>query len=339
VSDGLWITEAEVVELIDLAEAITALERGLRLEAAGEARNMVKAHLSWAPKHDLHAVGGSLEGAGLVGTKTWCHTPAGATPLLLLFEAETGSLAAIIEAFALGQLRTSAVSAVATDHLAAPGADRLGIAGTGKQALGQVAAVAAVRPIGHVAVYGRDPQRRAQFAARVEAELALAASETASATELAEGASVITLVTRASQPFLGAAVPEPGTHINAVGAIAPDRIEFEPALLDRCATVAVDSRAQAEQLSRELMDHYGQPGPAWAGVATLATLVAAGRGRPDGADLTLFKALGMGVSDLTLGLACLERARAAGLGRPLPQPVRCRPRLQTADPIAKGTTP
>jgi ornithine cyclodeaminase len=343
VSDALWITEADVVGLVTLGEAVAALERGLALEAAGQARNMVKAHLSWQPKHDLHAVGASLEGAGLVGTKTWCHTPGGATPLLLLFDAATGALAAVIEAFALGQLRTSGISGVATDRLATPGTARLGIAGTGKQALAQVAAVAAVRPVEHVAVYGRDPERRQRFAARIESELGLAATTTGSAAEMADGATILTLVTRAAEPFLTAAMPGEGTHVNAVGAIAPDRIEFEPALLDRCAVVAVDSPPQAERLSRELIDHYGPPGPAWSAVTPLSTLVADGARRPDGADLTLFKALGMGISDLTLGLTCLERARAAGVGRPLPQPVRAQPRLRaqvlgTPSALAKGTT-
>jgi alanine dehydrogenase len=336
VSEAVWITEAEVVDLLDLPEAVTALERGLSLEAAGQARNMVKTHLSWAPKHDLHAIGASLEGDGLVGTKTWCHTPGGATPLLLLFHAADGALAAVIEAFALGQMRTSGISAVATDRLAAPDASHLGIAGTGKQALGQVAAVAAVRSIEHVAVYGRDAERRQRFAALVESELDIAASAVGSVAEMVDGASVLTLVTRADAPFLAAGMPVAGTHINAVGAIAPDRIEFEPALLDRCAVVAADSPAQAQRLSRELMDHYGPPGPAWEAVTPLSALVAAAAGRPDGADLTLFKALGAGISDVTLGRTILDRARKAGLGRPIPQPSRVRPRLRASTAPAKG---
>ena len=326
--EAIWITEADVVELIDLADAVSALERGLALEAHGQAQNMVKTHLPWAPKHDLHALGASLEGAGLVGTKTWCHTPGGATPLLLLFDSATGALRAIVEAFALGQLRTSGVSGVATDRLAAPGASRLGIVGTGKQALGQVAGVAAVRPIEHVAVYSRDEARRTAFAALVESELGLAATAAASVAAAVDGADIVTLVTRATEPFLTRHMPAPGTHINAVGAIAPDRVEFEPALLARCDTVAADSPTQAQQLSRELLDHFGPPGPAWSAVIPLSALVAAQTSRPAGADLTLFKALGMGISDLTLGLACLERATEAGLGRPVPQPARARPRLR-----------
>jgi len=57
---------------------------------------------------------------GVVGTKTWAHTEGGANPLLILFDAANGQLMAVIEAFALGQLRTAAISGLATRWLAAP---------------------------------------------------------------------------------------------------------------------------------------------------------------------------------------------------------------------------
>jgi ornithine cyclodeaminase len=298
---------------------------------------MVKTHLGWSPGRDLHALGASLHGAGLVGTKTWTHTPQGATPLLVLFNSDDGSLVAIIEAFALGQLRTSGISAVAADHLADPTADRLGIIGTGKQALGQVAAVAAVRPIKSVQVFSRDPDRRGAFAERVHSALGLAATAVESVEEAVADAGVVTLVTRATEPFLDAAMLRPGTHVNAVGAIAEDRMEFNPAVLDRCGVVAVDSLPQAKKLSRELMEHYGPDEAAWSEVIPLHSLVASHARRPEGADLTLFKALGMGISDVTLGLACLEGARQRELGRHLPHPTRAQPRLRPRDHLAKGS--
>src|SRR6185437_8817805 len=96
----LWIREAEVTSLLDMGEAIAALEAGLKLEAAGAAENMVKTHAVWGGGHTLHAIGAIFPEAGFVGTKTWAHA-GGANPLLLLFDAHDGQLKAIIEAFAL----------------------------------------------------------------------------------------------------------------------------------------------------------------------------------------------------------------------------------------------
>src|SRR5207302_797705 len=139
-------------------------------EARGGATNMAKTHVAWGDGATLHAIGAVFAKEQFAGTKTWAHSKGGATPLLILFDSETGSLKAIIEAFALGQLRTASTSGVATNWLAANDADDFAMIGTGKQALTQVAAVVAVREIKRIRVFGRNEERREQLAARVKQE-------------------------------------------------------------------------------------------------------------------------------------------------------------------------
>jgi alanine dehydrogenase len=332
-SAPLWISEAEVVALMDMAGAIAALDRGLALEAGGGAQNMVKTHALWDGHNTLHAIGATVPGAGFVGTKTWAHTEGGATPLLILFDSHDGSLKAVIEAFALGQLRTGGISGVATRVLAAPEADDMALIGTGKQAITQLAAVAAVRKLRRVRVFGRDAERRAAFVARVRRTLDLPAAEAASIEAAVAGASIVTLVTRATTPFLTAAMVTRGAHINAVGAITPERAEFAPDLLARCGVVAADNVTQVRNLSREFQEHYGADEAAWSTVAPLSALVAAGKARPASADLTMFKAMGMGISDLSLGIEIYRAASARSLGKKLPTPERATPRLKPAAPM------
>src|SRR5215470_12211097 len=195
-ADAIWITEAEVVQLLDLKEAIAALEGALREEARGEAQNMTKTLLQYG-KNNLHAIGAKL--GNLVGTKTWTHTQGGTCPLLLLWSAEDGSLAAVIEAFALGNLRTGGISGVAADWMARKDARVMALAGTGKQALAQVGTMLAVRPIERLQVYSPRPESRAEFAKKVREEFAIEAVACASAPEACRGAHIVTLVTRASQ--------------------------------------------------------------------------------------------------------------------------------------------
>ena len=335
--EALWISEREVSELVGMAEAITALESGLRLEAQGQARNMVKTHANFGAHDTLHAIGAAFEGAGFVGTKTWAHTAGGAAPLLILFDSRSGALKAIIEAFALGQLRTGAASGLASDWLAAEEAGDMALIGTGKQALTQLAAVAAVRRLARVRIFGRDAERRRAFTARVRAELGLAAEEAPSVEAAVEGAAIVTLVTRSTEPFLFSAMVAKGAHVNAVGAIVPERAEFEPALIDRCAVVAADNVAQVRNLSREFRQRFGEREEGWASVKPLSALIAAGARRPAGADLTLFKAMGMGISDLALGIEIYRRARAGGLGRALPARVAAAPRLASNSPARRAS--
>lgn len=323
----LWITEGEVVSLLNLREAIAALEHGLRREACGEAVNMAKTHATWGSGNTLHAIGATFTSAGFVGTKTWAHTEAGATPLLILFNSETGALKAVIEAFALGQMRTGGISGVATRWLAAPDADELAIIGTGKQALLQVAAVAAVRPLKRVRVYSPTAVHRAQFMDRLRTAFSFVIVEAQSVRDAVADAPVITLVTRATQPFLTADMVSKGVHINAVGAIVPGRVEFAQDIFPRCGRVVVDSLESVQELSREFRDYYGTGKSNWDEVIPLCALVAAQQTRPGDCDLTLFKAMGMGVSDLAVGIELYERAVRQGVGRSFAHPQRVTPRL------------
>jgi len=98
--------------------------------------------------------------------------PGGTCPLLLLWSAEDGSLVAVIEAFALGNLRTGGISGVAADWMAGKDARVMAIVGTGKQALAQVGTMLAVRPIEELRIYSpaktrarRSPQKLARSSA------------------------------------------------------------------------------------------------------------------------------------------------------------------------------
>jgi len=316
----LWITEADVAALLDLRGAIAALERGLAAEARGAALDMPKTHVRWGSGNTLHAIGASSADDAVAGTKTWTHTAGGATPLLILFDADTGALRAVIEAFALGQLRTAAVSAVATRRLADADADELALIGTGKQALAQVAAVRAVRPLRVLRVYSPSAAHRRSLAERVRARFGLEVRDAGSVAEAVDGSPIVTLATRAREPFLYADMLARGAHVNAIGAITPDRMEFSPDCLARCAVVAADSVPAVQRLSREFQEHFGRSGD-WSTVLPLCR-VPAGVRRGAETDVTLFKAMGMGLSDLAVGIDVVARAHAAGRGRPFAPPAQ-----------------
>ncbi len=327
---ALWIGEAEVAELIDMREAIAALLAGLLGEARGEAQNMTKTHVAWE-RGTLHAIGAAFPREGIVGTKTWAHTEGGANPLLVLYDSANGALLAVIEAFVLGQLRTGAASGVATRLMAAEDADELALVGTGKQALAQVAAVAAVRRLRRVSVFGRDAERRRRFAARVREELGLECVEAQSLAEAARDAPIVTTVTRARQAFLVSSMVARGAHVNAVGAIVPEGAEVAADVIARCDELVADSPAQARKLSRELGDPFGADEASWSRLISLAERAASGRPRSEAADVTLFKSLGMGVSDLSLGIEVYRRAVGRGMGRLIPHPEKAVPRLLSGE--------
>jgi len=313
----LWVSEADVLALMDMGNAISALKRGLLLEARGQALNMTKTHISWGQGSTLHAIGAVFPNAGFVGTKTWAHTSQGASPLFILFDSNNGSLRAVIEAFGLGQLRTGAISGIATERLASEEADEFAIIGTGKQAMTQVRAVLAVRHIRRIHVFGRNQERRAQFTAQVQKEFGVEAVSEGTIEAAVRNAAIITLVTRAKEPILDASMIAHGTHINAVGAIVPGNFELARDVLERADLVVVDSGSQARKLSSELIEFCGQEEFRWAKLRSLADIMESGNLRSPNSDLTIFKSLGMGISDLSLAIELYEKAVKIGKGRDL----------------------
>jgi ornithine cyclodeaminase len=323
----LWITEADVTSLLALPEAIDALERILAMEARGEAASMPKTHLMVGTNDAMHAIGGAVKGAGLCGTKTWVNLGGKSQTVLVLFSLEDGALRAVIEATALGQMRTAAVTGVGTRRLAPEGADELAVIGSGKQALPQAAACAAVRGIKHLRVYSRRAEAREAFAAAARQELGLKVTAARTIEEAVRDAPIVTLITNATEPFFTAAMAARGSHINAMGAIVPARIEFTQDIFPRCAVIAVDTVVGVRELSSEFRQRFGEDEAAWAAVRPISEIIAQNVTRPAGADLTLFKAMGMGLSDLALGIEILARAEKRGGAHRLPERIRIPPRL------------
>jgi ornithine cyclodeaminase len=321
----VWISEQQIVSLMNLSGAIEALEQGLRQQASGAARNMGKTHVAWGG-NNLHAIGAVFQDAGIVGTKTWAHTDGGACPLLILFDSENGQVKAILEAFALGQMRTGGICGVATKWLSRPDAEVLALIGTGKQALAQLAAVAVVRRLKLVRVFSPTPERRRAFVERAREKFDIEIVEAQSVEGAVADAPIVTTVTRATEAFLPASALARGTHVNAVGAITEERIELGNDVFSRCTCAVVDDLDAAKRLSTEFARAYGTR-DGWAEVKPLCDVIAQGRRRAESDDITVFKAMGMGVSDLALGLRLYALAMEARLGAPLPQPRREPPRL------------
>jgi alanine dehydrogenase len=317
----IWVTETEVEELLTLEEAIDVLAASYRLQAEGSAQSMKRAYLRNG-NSILHAVGGMVGGEGACGTKTWTYTPGGAAPLLILFSLEDGGVKGVVEAFALGQMRTAATSGLGTRVLARGEASTLGLLGTGKQAFEQARAVACVRPIERIQLFGRDAGRRQALAARLRDAVDVEVTESADVAEAVAGADIVTAVTRAAEPIVAGEMLAPGMHVNAVGAIVPSRRELDESAVGRADVIVADSVEQARGDAGELRAADAAGLLDWETVRGLDAIVDAPTEALRGEeDITLFKTLGVGLSDVALGLEILRRAAGGKAGIPLP--VRC----------------
>jgi ornithine cyclodeaminase/alanine dehydrogenase-like protein (mu-crystallin family) len=141
----------------------------------------------------------------------------------VLFDAGTLAPIALLDGIALTNLRTPAVSALAVRRLAAADASRLVVFGRGPQARAHADAVAAVRPIRHVELLGRDAADRDALVA---------------------AADVICCCTTAREPLFDGALVADHATVVAIGSHEPDARETDDALAAR-ATIVVESRTSA----------------------------------------------------------------------------------------------
>ncbi len=166
---------------------------------------------------------------------------------VLLFDPAGGAPVALIHAGEITAIRTAAASAAATDVLARPDASVLALLGYGEQALTHARALAKVRTLTDIRIWGRSPEKAGALAAALRAELGLAARPAASSREAARGADLICAVTAAAEPILFGADVADGAHVNLVGSSHAGPREADDALVARSRVFADHRQGVLEQ--------------------------------------------------------------------------------------------
>ena len=259
----------------------------------------------------LNLMAASAPSLGICGHKAYF----GGCAYVSLFSLEESRLLALIEASTLGAIRTGAASGVATKYLARPDAATVGIIGTGRQAKTQLLAMAAVRSLQSVRVFGRDEERRTAFAGEMAEVLSCTVQATDSAEACVRDADIVIAATKASDPVVFGDWLSPGTHVNAIGANGYARRELDDVAVLRASLVATDQRDQARTEARELIDLAEAGKLDWANVVELGALVQGEiAGRAQDSDITLFKSLGIALEDIAFAKLIYDRAVAAGAG-------------------------
>jgi alanine dehydrogenase len=317
----LILSEQDARALVGVEDAIAAVEQTFLAMAQGQARNypVVREVLGYQD-----AVFGVKTGADtaapLLGLKAggyWPHNAArGLTnhqSATVLFDPDTGRAKAVVSANYLTGVRTGAASAIATRYLSRPDSSVLAIVGTGVQAVYQLKATLAVRPIRRVRAWNPSPGKLRDFGRIVE-ELGLAFEPQPGPREAVAEADVVITVTPSQRPVIEHGWLRPGTHVSAMGADTKGKQELAAALV-AAAAVVVDEPAQAVSI--------GECQPAFAaGLITMSDLrgtlgeVIAGRcqGRGSDSEITLFDGTGVALQDLAVADLAVRLASARGVG-------------------------
>jgi thiomorpholine-carboxylate dehydrogenase len=234
----LILDEAAVRSLLRLDELIPAMATALTDLSRGKVVQPMRVMMP-VGEHGgflglMPAYGGAL-GAKLV---TFYPNNQGVPThhaLILLFRPETGEPLVTMDGRLITELRTAAVSAVATKLLARPEASVLAILGAGVQARSHLEAMRLVRAFREIRVWS--PRNARAFARQFGVHAA------GSAAEAVRGADVVVVATTSQVPVLHGEWLSPGTHVNAVGAPRPTWRELSRARRRRASPVTSSPRA------------------------------------------------------------------------------------------------
>ena len=295
--------------------AIEAVEDAFRRLADGSAQFHSRQRLHLSGNSYLHYMAAADGTGGYMGMKIYTSSREGLRFLIPLFQAKTGELLALIEASYLGQMRTGAASGVATKLLARRDARRVGIIGTGLQARTQIEAVAAVRKIERVRVFGRDPERRQRFAREMSEKLSVPVEVAVSVEEALHEADIAITSTTASKPVVEARWLRAGTHINAIGANFPEKAELDADAVNRADVIFADSREQSKLEAGDLIQAFEGDYSRWNDVKELSDLISERvEGRTSPEQITLFKSNGIAIEDVVTAGRVYELALQRGIG-------------------------
>ncbi|HEY2508882.1 MAG TPA: ornithine cyclodeaminase family protein [Streptosporangiaceae bacterium] len=326
-ADLLVLSAADVHAVLGYSECAAAMRGSLMALASGQAQQPLRTVLSPHGASGLMALmpshqAGTSDSDPVYGLKAICIVPANPAigldthqGVVLLSAGQTGEPLALLNASAVTEIRTAAVSVVATDLLARPDADTVAVIGTGVQARAHILALDLARPLSEFRVAGRTPDRAAAFAGQLAARTRAPIRACVSAHEAVADAGIIVTATSSAQPVLDRDWIAPGAHINAVGACLPHMRELDTATVAGAALFA-DRRdsvlAESGDYLLAAADGAVTPDHIRAELGELLLRTAAGRTSPQ--QITIFESLGLAVEDLAAAVCAYRTAMGAGVG-------------------------
>jgi len=278
-----YFEEAKVRGLLRIPELIAAMRRVLAEFSSGKWQQPVRGVLSQQGGFfGVMPASGESMGIKMVtfypkNTKLPTHMA-----VIALFDPKTGEPLALMDGRYITEMRTAAVSAVATDALASRDAKVLTLLGAGVQAHAHLEVLPHVRQFQEIRVWNHHPEKAERFAE----EHGIKAMPLEAAVRDAD---VVVTATSAREPILKGEWLKPGAHVNAVGASRPDWRELDDAAMRN--VVIVDSYEGARKESGDVILSGATP------FAELGEILNGTKAVEPGAT-TIFKSLGMAVEDV-----------------------------------------
>ena len=308
IPDVLILSRRDIAALMRPRDYLEAVEAGFLAAATGRADTPAPMHMT-AEGGAFHAKGSALAGDdAIVALKLNGNFPgnpqARGLPTIqgaiLLCDAETGSLLAVMDSIEITLRRTAAASALAARLFASPDAHTLTICGCGDQGRAHAEAMSQVREFTCGFAWDSDRDKAERFAKEMSAALGFEFSAVDDLASAARASDVIATCTTARTSFLGPDGVSPGAFVAAL--MAKARIVADVA--GQCAQMG-DLRAAVAAGVMAPDGIYAELGEVLAGKA---------KGRVSEEDIYIFDSTGAAFQDAASARIAYRRAMETGAG-------------------------
>ncbi|MEQ8604327.1 MAG: ornithine cyclodeaminase family protein [Marivibrio sp.] len=310
------------------AEILAAVEASLAAQGRGETVVEPRTHLMPGGGIDGHfnVLRGVIRSAGYAGVKVvgdfvqnYQRGLPSEMAMLMLFDPQTGVPKAMIDATAITEMRTGALTAIGAKHLAPAAPKVLGHIGARGTAYWNVRLLDRLFDFEEIRVHSRRAESREPFAARLSEDLGKTVVATDDWESCLDGADVMVEASRLSkpEPLFKTRWIKPGALVVPYGTMSALELD----IVDRVAKIVVDDRGQMRAGPLGALRPHIDAGLVSEDAvhAELGEICAGAKpGRENASETILFWHRGLPTSDIALGAALLEKAAEAGVGRRLP---------------------
>jgi len=307
------VSEATCEALIGRQEAFNAIEAVFAAMANDEANNFTVVREAIGHSDALYGFkSGFNRRDKTLGLKAGGYWPHNSTKGLtnhqssvMLFDADTGRLNAVVAGNYLTAVRTAASAAVSIAHLARADAKVLGMVGAGHQSAFQLRAALEQRDFEKVIAWNLHPEYLKRLEDICQAQNI--AFESVSLQQLAQLSDVIITITSAFEPLLLKDWITAGTHIACMGTDTVGKQEIDPQILSS-AIVFSDEVAQSILLG-EAQHAITEKLINASDITPIGDVINGTHcGRTDHSQITIFDGTGVGLQDLAVASAALSLA-------------------------------
>jgi alanine dehydrogenase len=324
----LYLTQSDVEQVLDMKTTIEVVERGFREMGSGGVEMPTRIYLHFE-RHNgvliaMPAYIQALDAAGVKIVTAYPDNPSkynlpSVIARIMLTDPSNGQPLAIMDGTYITTLRTGAAGAIGIKYLSRKESETATIIGLGVQGRSQLLGLNEVRDIKKVKVYDAIPDACKSYARSMSKETGIEIEVAGSVEEAVNSADIVVTCTPSRTPILRSKMITEGMHVSAIGADTKDKRELDTGVLTKIAKtgkIVVDSISQAliagdfavpiQEGALTGEDIYAEMGE---------VIVEKKRARETDKEITLFKATGLAMEDITVANEVYKLAREKGLGK------------------------